>query len=130
MAGNPASISAGIACLEALQEPGTYERLDRLGAMLEAGLAEGARKHGMALTVNRIRGALSTHFCDHPVTNYDEAQNTDGEQFAAFFRYMLEDGICLAPSKYEAWFLTTAHTDEDVAYTIEAANRAFARMNA
>ncbi|MFB0847452.1 glutamate-1-semialdehyde 2,1-aminomutase [Paenibacillus oleatilyticus] len=130
MAGNPASISAGIACLEALQEPGTYERLDRLGAMLEAGLAEGARKHGIALTVNRIRGALSTHFCDHPVTNYDEAQNTDGEQFAAFFRYMLEDGICLAPSKYEAWFLTTAHTDEDVAYTIEAANRAFARMNA
>ncbi|GMX61017.1 glutamate-1-semialdehyde-2,1-aminomutase [Paenibacillus elgii] len=130
MAGNPASISAGIACLEALQEPGTYERLDRLGAMLEAGLAEGARKHGIALTVNRIRGALSTHFCDHPVTNYDEAQNTDGEQFAAFFRYMLEDGICLAPSKYEAWFLTTAHADEDVAYTIEAANRAFARMNA
>ncbi|PUA38362.1 aspartate aminotransferase family protein [Paenibacillus elgii] len=130
MAGNPASISAGIACLEALREPGTYERLDRLGAMLEAGLAEGARKHGIALTVNRIRGALSTHFCDHPVTNYDEAQNTDGEQFAAFFRYMLEDGICLAPSKYEAWFLTTAHTDEDVAYTIEAANRAFARMKA
>ncbi|NEN80832.1 glutamate-1-semialdehyde 2,1-aminomutase [Paenibacillus elgii] len=130
MAGNPASISAGIACLEALREPGTYERLDRLSAMLEAGLAEGARKHGIALTVNRIRGALSTHFCDHPVTNYDEAQNTDGEQFAAFFRYMLEDGICLAPSKYEAWFLTTAHTDEDVAYTIEAANRAFARMKA
>ncbi|MCM3272358.1 glutamate-1-semialdehyde 2,1-aminomutase [Paenibacillus elgii] len=130
MAGNPASISAGIACLEALREPGTYERLDRLGAMLEAGLAEGARKHGIALTVNRIRGALSTHFCDHPVTNYDEAQNTDGEQFAAFFRYMLEDGICLAPSKYEAWFLTTAHADEDVAYTIEAANRAFARMKA
>ncbi|KPV55893.1 glutamate-1-semialdehyde aminotransferase [Paenibacillus sp. A3] len=130
MAGNPASISAGIACLEALQEPGTYERLDRLGAMLEAGLAEGARKHRIALTVNRICGALSTHFCDHPVTNYDEAQNTDGEQFAAFFRYMLEDSICLAPSKYEAWFLTTAHTDENVAYTIEAANRAFARMNA
>ncbi|KZE70524.1 glutamate-1-semialdehyde aminotransferase [Paenibacillus elgii] len=130
MAGNPASISAGIACLEALREPGTYERLDRLSAMLEAGLAEGARKHGIALTVNRIRGALSTHFCDHPVTNYDEAQDTDGEQFAAFFRYMLEDGICLAPSKYEAWFLTTAHTDEDVAYTIEAANRAFARMKA
>lgn len=130
MAGNPASISAGIACLEALREPDTYERLDRLGAMLEAGLAEGARKNGIALTVNRIRGAISTHFCDHPVTNYDEAQNTDGEQFAAFFRYMLEDGICLAPSKYEAWFLTTAHTDEDVAYTIEAANRAFARMNA
>ncbi|MCZ8523073.1 MULTISPECIES: glutamate-1-semialdehyde 2,1-aminomutase [Paenibacillus] len=128
MAGNPASISAGIACLEALSEPGTYERLDRLGAALETGLASAAAEHGIALTINRIRGALSTHFCSHPVTNYDEAQDTDGESFAAFFRYMLEEGICLAPSKYEAWFTTTAHTDEDIAITIEAARRAFSRM--
>ncbi|MCZ8512502.1 glutamate-1-semialdehyde 2,1-aminomutase [Paenibacillus filicis] len=128
MAGNPASISAGIACLQALQEPGTYDRLDKLGAALEAGLAKSAQRHGVPLTINRIRGALSTHFCDHPVTNYEEAQDTDGEQFAAFFRLMLEQGICLAPSKYEAWFLTTAHTEEDVAYTLEAADRTFARM--
>ncbi|MUG73721.1 MULTISPECIES: glutamate-1-semialdehyde 2,1-aminomutase [Paenibacillus] len=128
MAGNPASISAGIACLEALQEPGTYERLDRLGAMLGDGLAQAADAHGIALTVNRIRGALSTHFCAHPVTNYDEAQDTDGEQFALFFRLMLEQGICLAPSKYEAWFLTTAHTEDHVRATLEAADRAFEAM--
>ncbi|CAG7648937.1 Glutamate-1-semialdehyde 2,1-aminomutase 1 [Paenibacillus solanacearum] len=128
MAGNPASISAGIACLQVLQEPGTYARLDQLGAALEAGLADAARKHGIALTINRIRGALSTHFCDHPVTNYEEAQQTDGEQFAQFFRLMLEQGICLAPSKYEAWFTTLAHTEEDIAVTIEAAGRAFAAM--
>ncbi|UUZ90864.1 glutamate-1-semialdehyde 2,1-aminomutase [Paenibacillus sp. P25] len=128
MAGNPASISAGIACLQALQEPGTYDRLDKLGAALETGLAEAAYRHGVALTINRIRGALSTHFCDHPVTNYDEAQDTDGEAFAKFFRLMLDQGICLAPSKYEAWFLTTAHTEEDVAYTVEAAERAFSQM--
>lgn len=125
MAGNPASISAGIACLEALQEPGIYERLDRLGAMLGNGLAQSAEAHGVALTVNRIRGALSTHFCAHPVTNYDEAQDTDGERFATFFRLMLEQGVCLAPSKFEAWFLTTAHTEEDVRITLEAADRAF-----
>jgi glutamate-1-semialdehyde 2,1-aminomutase len=128
MAGNPASISAGIACLQALQEPGLYDRLNRLAAGLEAGLAAAARGHGIALTINRIRGSLSTHFCDHPVSNYEEAQDTDGEQFARFFRLMLEQGICLAPSKYEAWFITSAHTDEDIAATVAAADRAFAVM--
>ncbi|SFM12040.1 glutamate-1-semialdehyde 2,1-aminomutase [Paenibacillus sp. 1_12] len=130
MAGNPASISAGIACLEALQEPGLYDRLDALAASLEAGLAQAARKHGIALTINRIRGALSTHFCDHPVRDYDEAQDTDGEQFAHFFRLMLEQGICLAPSKYEAWFMTAAHTEADIEATIAAAEHAFATMAA
>ncbi|MEI7027017.1 glutamate-1-semialdehyde 2,1-aminomutase [Paenibacillus sp. y28] len=128
MAGNPASISAGIACLEALAEPGVYERMDALGAKLEAGLASAARASGIPLTINRIRGALSTHFCDHPVTNYEEAQDTDGESFARFFRLMLDQGICLAPSKYEAWFLTTAHTEADIDETVAAAEKAFAAM--
>ncbi|TCZ77682.1 glutamate-1-semialdehyde 2,1-aminomutase [Paenibacillus albiflavus] len=129
MAGNPASISAGIACLEVLREAGVYERLDRMGARLEQGLRDAAQRHGIPLTVNRIAGALSTHFCDHPVTNFDEANDTDGERFAAFFRLMLEQGINLAPSKYEAWFLTIAHTDEDVEETIVAIDRAFAKLN-
>jgi len=128
MAGNPASIAAGIACLEVLREAGVYDRLDRLGARLEGGLSAAAAKHDVPLTVNRIAGAISTHFCDHPVTNYDEAQDTDGERFAAFFRSLLEEGINLAPSKYEAWFLTTAHTDEDVDYTLEAAEKAFSKL--
>jgi glutamate-1-semialdehyde 2,1-aminomutase len=128
MAGNPASISAGIACLQVLQQPGVYDRLDELGRLLEDGLAASALRHGVPLTVNRIRGALSTHFCDHPVTNYEEAQDTDGEQFAKFFRLMLSEGVCLAPSKYEAWFLTTAHTEDDVIQTIEAADRSFAAL--
>jgi glutamate-1-semialdehyde 2,1-aminomutase len=130
MAGNPASISAGIACLEALQEPGLYGRLDHLAASLESGLALAARKHGIPLTINRIRGALSTHFCSHPVNDYDEAQNTDGELFAHFFRLMLEQGICLAPSKYEAWFMTAAHTEQDIAETVAAADYAFAKLAA
>jgi glutamate-1-semialdehyde 2,1-aminomutase len=128
MAGNPASMAAGIACLEALAEPGTYERLHALGAQLESGLAEAAAAAGVPLTVNRIGGALSTHFCDHPVTNYEDAQNTNSEHFAQFFRAILEQGICLAPSKYEAWFLTTAHTESDVTETIQAARHAFSSM--
>ncbi|MFL1675214.1 glutamate-1-semialdehyde 2,1-aminomutase [Paenibacillus dendritiformis] len=128
MAGNPASISAGIACLEVLSEPGIYERMEELTIRLTEGLQEGADRYGIPLTINRIRGSFSTHFCDHPVTNYEEAQDTDSEAFAAFFRHMLDQGICLAPSKYEAWFLTTAHTGEDIDRTIEAAHESFRRM--
>ncbi|WP_274363034.1 glutamate-1-semialdehyde 2,1-aminomutase [Paenibacillus thermotolerans] len=127
-AGNPLSMSAGIACVAELRRPGTYERLDSLAAALAGGLADLAAARGIPLTINRIRGAFSTHFYDHAVTNYEEAQAADGEMFARFFRAMLEEGVCLAPSKYEAWFLTTAHTEEDVDFTIEAAKKAFARM--
>ncbi|MNI21754.1 Glutamate-1-semialdehyde 2,1-aminomutase 1 [compost metagenome] len=129
MAGNPASISAGIACLQVLQQAGTYERLDRMASMLSQGLAASAARHGIPMTLNRISGAFSTHFCDHPVTDYAEACDTDGERFAQFFRLMLDQGICLAPSKYEAWFLTIAHTEADIAVTLEAADRAFKAMS-
>ncbi|MGO4109574.1 glutamate-1-semialdehyde 2,1-aminomutase [Paenibacillus sp. YAF4_2] len=128
MAGNPASISAGIACLEVLQEAGIYERMNELATMLAEGLRVSASKHGIPLTINQIRGSFSTHFCNHPVTNYDEAQATDGEIFGRFFKLMLEQGINLAPSKYEAWFLTTAHTKEDIEVTLAAAETAFSKL--
>lgn len=128
MAGNPASVLAGIACLEVLSEPGVYEKMERQAIRLIDGLQGAAAKNGIPLTINRIAGAFSTHFCNHPVTNYDEAQDTDGEQFARFFRLMLDQGIYLAPSKYEAWFLTTAHTDADIDETIAVAEYAFSHM--
>jgi glutamate-1-semialdehyde 2,1-aminomutase len=128
MAGNPASISAGIACLEVLQEAGIYDRMNELATMLADGLRASASKHGIPLTINQIRGSFSTHFCNHPVTNYDEAQDTDGEVFGRFFKLMLEQGINLAPSKYEAWFLTTAHTKEDIQVTLAAADIAFLKL--
>jgi glutamate-1-semialdehyde 2,1-aminomutase len=128
MAGNPASIRAGIACLEALSEPGVYERMESLARRLTEGLAESAARHSVPLTINRIGGAFSTHFCDHPIRSYEDAQKADGDLFARFFRNMLDRGICLAPSKYEAWFLTTAHTEEDIDYTIEAADQALAAI--
>jgi glutamate-1-semialdehyde 2,1-aminomutase len=128
MAGNPASISAGIACLEVLQETGVYDRMDALAAKLTHGLQDAADQNGVPLTINRIRGSFSAHFCNHPITNYDEAQDTDGEQFGRFFKLMLDQGINLAPSKYEAWFLTTAHTEQDIQETIAAAQTAFAQL--
>ncbi|TVX88375.1 glutamate-1-semialdehyde 2,1-aminomutase [Paenibacillus agilis] len=128
MAGNPASISAGIACLEVLQGEGVYPRMEELAVRLTAGIEEGAKRYSIPLTINRISGAFSTHFCDHPVTNYEEAQDTNTEAFAQFFRHMLDQGFYLAPSKYEAWFLTTEHTEVDIDRTIEAAHESFRRM--
>ncbi|WP_242144448.1 MULTISPECIES: glutamate-1-semialdehyde-2,1-aminomutase [unclassified Bacillus cereus group] len=128
MAGNPASMSAGIACLEVLKQEGVYEKLDQLGAMLEKGILEQAKKHNINITVNRLKGALTVYFTTNTIEDYDGAQNTDGEMFGKFFKLMLKEGINLAPSKYEAWFLTTEHTAEDIAYTIEAVGRAFAAL--
>jgi glutamate-1-semialdehyde 2,1-aminomutase len=129
MAGNPASITAGIACLQALQEPETYERIDELGRILEEGLWSAAREHGHQISINRIKGALTVYFgVTEPVRNYDDAQAADSEQFGKFFKLMLAEGICLAPSKYEAWFISTAHTKDDIEQTIKAARRAFAKL--
>ncbi|PDZ82639.1 aspartate aminotransferase family protein [Bacillus toyonensis] len=128
MAGNPASMASGIACLEVLQQEGVYEKLDGLGAMLEKGILEQATKHNIDITVNRLKGALTVYFTTNTIEDYDAAKNTDGEMFGRFFKLMLQEGINLAPSKYEAWFLTTEHTQEDIEYTIEAVGRAFAAL--
>ncbi|MFG6120731.1 glutamate-1-semialdehyde 2,1-aminomutase [Thalassobacillus sp. B23F22_16] len=128
MAGNPASMSAGIACLEVLQEEGVYEELDRLGAKLEEGIGRSAVKYNIPVTINRLKGALTVYFTTGQVENYEQAENTDGEMFARFFKLMLNQGINLAPSKYEAWFLTTAHTDEDIDKTLTAVEETFKTM--
>lgn len=128
MAGNPASIQAGIACLEVLQQPGVYEHLDKLGAMLEEGISQLGEKHGIPITINRLKGALTVFFTTEKVENYEQAEKTDGEMFGKFFKLMLEKGINLAPSKYEAWFITTAHTEEDIKETIKAVDYAFEQL--
>ncbi|GAF67174.1 glutamate-1-semialdehyde aminotransferase [Bacillus sp. TS-2] len=129
MAGNPASITAGIACLELLQQNGVYEHLDSLGAQLEKGILALSRKHHIPIKVNRLKGALTIYFTNHNVTNYEEAEQSDGELFALFFKELLKQGIHLAPSKYEAWFLTTEHTEEDVKETLRAVDEAFAVLS-
>lgn len=128
MAGNPASMSAGIACLEVLQQEGVYENLDRLGAMLEEGILKHAETYGIHLSINRLKGALTVYFNSDIVYNYEQAQQADGEMFGRFFKLMLNEGINLAPSKYEAWFLTTAHTEEDIITTLTAVEKAFKQL--
>lgn len=128
MAGNPASMNAGIACLEVLQQDGVYEHLDLLGKKLEDGLREIISSHSIPATINRLKGALTLFFTSHKVSNYEEAEQSDGKLFARFFQKMLQQGIHLAPSKYEAWFLTIAHTEKDIDETLLAAKRAFSEM--
>jgi len=130
MSGNPASMASGIACLEVLKQDGVYEKLDQLGERLENGILESAKKHGISICVNRLCGALTVYFGVDHVTNYAEADASDGEAFAKFFQLMLRQGINLAPSKYEAWFLTTEHTEKDIDDTIEAVDKAFETMAA
>lgn len=129
MAGNPASILSGIACLEVLQQEGVYDELDRLGALLEEGILAHAKAYNIPITINRLKGALTVYFTNEKVYNYEQAENTDGEMFAKFFKLMLHQGINLAPSKYEAWFLTIAHTEEDIHKTLQAVENAFQQLS-
>jgi len=103
--------------------------MDRLGALLENGILQSAKEHGIVLTTNRLGGALTLFFTDVKVQNYDQAEATDGKAFAKFFKLMLNNGINLAPSKYEAWFLTTAHTEEDIKETLVAVNKSFKELS-
>jgi len=129
MAGNPASILSGIACLEVLKQDGVYDYLDRLGAILEEGIMSAATKFNIPITINRLKGALTIYFTTEKVENYVQAENTDGEMFAKFFKLMLHQGINLAPSKYEAWFITIAHEEEDIHATLQAVNNAFEALS-
>ncbi|MDQ0300846.1 glutamate-1-semialdehyde 2,1-aminomutase [Salibacterium salarium] len=129
MSGNPASISAGIACLEVLQQEGTYEKLEDLGAQLEQGLNKLMTNYNIPGTINRRCGALTLFFTTQKVTNYEDADMSDDRLFQQFFHKMLDRGINLAPSKYEAWFLTIAHTHQDINETLTAAEQTFKEMS-
>ncbi|MGA8943591.1 MAG: glutamate-1-semialdehyde 2,1-aminomutase [Thermoactinomyces sp.] len=128
MAGNPLSISAGMACVETLKQPDTYERLETMGTTLNREISRLANKYGITISINQVGGALTVYFTDRPVEDYDGAQAASSELFGQFFRYMLEEGVYLAPSKYEAWFLTTAHKEEDIQFTLRAVEKAFRKM--
>lgn len=125
MAGNPLSMKAGIALLEVLEQDGVYEKLDSLGQQLEEGLLKLIEKHNITATINRIYGSLTLYFTDEKVTHYDQVEHSDGEAFGKFFKLMLNQGINLAPSKFEAWFLTTEHTEEDIKQTLKVCRLCF-----
>lgn len=129
MSGNPASMRAGIACLEVLENEGVYDTLDHLGERLEKGLLEQAKKYSIPVTINRLKGMFTIYFTDETVKDYKGAERSNSERFSIFFKEMLDRGVHLAPSKYEAWFLTTEHSIGDIEETLEASDQAFAALS-
>jgi len=121
-------MAAGIATLRALAEPGVYEQLETTAAALETGLLDAARAAGVPLAVNRAGSLLTPFFTAGPVTSYAGAMAADTERFGAFFRAMLDAGVYLPPSQFEAWFVSTAHGDAEAEATVTAARRAFATV--
>jgi len=128
LSGNPVAVAAGIATLKALGEPGTYESLEEKGAWLARELAGAAARRGAPVAVNRVGSMLTVFFTDGPVTCLAEAKAADLTRFQRFFQGMLAEGVYLPPSQFEAWFISTAHSSEDLKYTVAAAEQALAGL--
>jgi len=130
LSGNPLAMAAGCAMLKQLRDRKNeiYPRLDKMSADLVAGVAAAAADAGVTLCHNRVGSMFTWFFRSGPVTDWDLASKSNTQQFGKFFRGMLDQGIYLPPSQYEAAFLSAAHTDEDVQRTIAAAKEAFAAV--
>ncbi len=127
LSGNPLAVAAANKTLEILEKPDVYRTLEEKGAALEAGLTDAADRAGVRLTVNRAGSILSGFFTAGSVLRFEDVQGSDIAFFKRFFTQMLEQGVYVAPSAYEAMFVSLAHSDEDIAKTVEAAYNAFVK---
>jgi glutamate-1-semialdehyde 2,1-aminomutase len=125
LSGNPLAMAAANATLEILASDDCYARLERSAKTLQGGLENAAKSAGIDLTINRVGSIMSCFFGDKPVRNFEDVQNTDIKTFKKFFAGMLAGGIYLAPSAYEAMFVSGAHSKEDVEKTIKVAQNVF-----
>jgi len=125
LSGNPMAMAAGHASLK-LMTPAAYERLETLGAKLAAGLAAAAKEAGVPVQVNRVGSMLTVFFSEKPVFDAASARAANTRRFGAFFHALLEGGVYFPPSQFEAAFLSTAHTDDDIEQTLRVAKVAFA----
>jgi glutamate-1-semialdehyde 2,1-aminomutase len=132
LSGNPLAMAAGVATLTYLREHKNeiYPRLEKLGAELVAGVAQAAKDAGVALFYNRVGSMFTWFFTAGPVSDWNSAAKSDTEAFGRFFRAMLESGIYLPPSQFEAAFLGAAHTEKDIRQTIASSKRAFEAVRA
>ncbi len=126
LSGNPLAVAAGLATLRALREGDPYARLERLGARLEAGLRAAADKAGVPVTVNRVGSMLTGFFTGEAVTDYATARRSDTARYGRYFHAMLAGGVYLAPSQFEAAFVSLAHTEADIDQAARAATEALA----
>ncbi|HEV2404299.1 MAG TPA: aminotransferase class III-fold pyridoxal phosphate-dependent enzyme, partial [Ktedonobacterales bacterium] len=128
LSGNPLAMAAGITQLELLAEPDVYAQLEARSSALAEGVGAAARAAGVPIYQTRVGSMFCVFFSDAPVRDEATAKHSDTAAFATYFRAMLESGVYLAPSQFEAGFLSLAHTEAHVTRTIEAAAAAFARV--
>jgi glutamate-1-semialdehyde 2,1-aminomutase len=128
LSGNPLAMTAGIETMKRLKQPGTYEQLDRITGKLIQGILNAAEEAGHDVCGGHISGMFGFFFRKCPVNNFKDASESDTEKFAKWHRMMLERGVYLAPSQYEAGFTSLAHTDEDIEKTIAIAKEVFALL--
>ncbi|MHC4085715.1 MAG: glutamate-1-semialdehyde 2,1-aminomutase [Planctomycetota bacterium] len=128
LSGNPIATAAANATLDILMKEDCYQKLESSAAMLEAGLANAARDADIPVTINRVGSIMSCFFTDRPLRNFADVQSTNIKQFKRFFAEMLTQGIYLAPSAYEAMFVSLAHSRQDIEKTIEAAQKTFLKL--
>ena len=128
LSGNPIAVAAGLACLRVLAQPGAYDVLESRGAALQTGIEEAARSAGVPLTVNRVGSMLTAFFTDGPVTTWNDAASADTGGYARYFHGLLERGVYVAPSQFEAAFVSLAHAPADIAFAGEQARAAFAAL--
>ncbi len=123
LSGNPLALAAGIAALEELSGTNAYEQLEQLGSQLEAGMNQAAKSAGHPLQFNRCGSMFCAYFTSQPVHNLADAMKSDRARFAKYFHAMLAEGIYLAPSQFEAGFISTAHSPADIEKMVNAAAR-------
>ncbi len=129
LSGNPLAMAAGLAMLQDINtNVGLFERLEQKTAYLEKGIREQLEKAGIVFTINRVGSMISVHFDERPVVDFDTAKNGDNESFKKFFHGLLQEGIYIAPSAYETWFITDALTYEDLDFTIAAVGKVAATL--
>ena len=128
LAGNPLAMTAGIATLRELARPGVYETLEQRSAWLAEGIGAAARAAGVPVRQTRVGSLFCTFFTDQPVSDVTSARSSDTERYARFFRSMLAKGVYLAPSQFEAAFLSLAHGEEELHHTVRAAEEALADL--
>jgi glutamate-1-semialdehyde 2,1-aminomutase len=128
LSGNPLAMAAGIKTLEILKRPGSYEHLDKVTSKLVNGIIAAGKEYGHPISGGSISGMFGFFFTDGPVNNFVDASKSDLKKFAKWHRMMLERGIYLAPSQYEAGFTSLAHTDEDIEHTIAIAREVMSQL--
>jgi glutamate-1-semialdehyde 2,1-aminomutase len=129
LSGNPLAVAAGIATMGEISRDGFYPELESRASALQRGLLDAASSARVPAAINRVGSMLTLFFTGDEVTGYDSARGADVGRYGSFFRAMREEGVNLPPSQFEAWFVSAAHSDDDVERTVKAARSALSAIS-